>query len=321
MSHAPKPPPQQRRLRDARSILSADKSFADPWIGDPTLNRLGLHIARLATSEAIARARARLARGWHRQPEAVATLRRDGVVALRQFSDASSFAALRAEAQARVSEIERAHPPAPSRDRGFGPRRPFDGGFDRYDGSTLNRFIALDPERTPALWQFAQSEALQRLCASAIGMRSKPAQIWLYQTIQGDERGNPDQQKRLHRDTFQPAVKFWYFLGEVRSEDGPFSYVPGSHRLSRARLRWEHERACALSTRRTRNLGGALRIGEDELDQLALPAPQRYPVPANTLLMANVRGFHRREDAAAGARRLALYASLRPSPFVPVPSF
>ena len=35
----------------------------------------------------------------------------------------------------------------------------------------------------------------------------------------------------LHRDTFFRALKFWFFLRPVQREDGPFEYVPGSHRL------------------------------------------------------------------------------------------
>ena len=47
----------------------------------------------------------------------------------------------------------------------------------------------------------------------------------------------------LHADTFHPTAKFWLFLDDVGIEDGPFAYVPGSHKLTPERLAWEHEQA------------------------------------------------------------------------------
>ena len=47
-----------------------------------------------------------------------------------------------------------------------------------------------------------------------------------------------------------------------------------------------------------------------------LPA-QSCPVPGNTLVVANVFGFHRRGDAVPGTRRLCLYGNHRPQPFIP----
>ena len=51
-----------------------------------------------------------------------------------------------------------------------------------------------------------------------------------------------------------------------------------------------------------------------------LLAAETFPVSANTLLVANVRGFHRRGLVTQErARRVAIHASLRPSAFVPIP--
>ncbi|MEO1458359.1 MAG: hypothetical protein AAFV49_12485, partial [Pseudomonadota bacterium] len=44
------------------SLISAEKSFDDPWIGHPELNGFaGLHRHRMALAEAMTRARCRLA--------------------------------------------------------------------------------------------------------------------------------------------------------------------------------------------------------------------------------------------------------------------
>ena len=44
--------------------------------------------------------------------------------------------------------------------------------------------------------------------------------------------GPPDPQTALHADTFHPTVKAWLFLTDVAADAGPFTYVPGSHRLT-----------------------------------------------------------------------------------------
>ena len=306
-----------RQRFPALALLGPEKSFAHPWIGHPRLNRMGLHLARIKLADAAASAR-RLQVGGLWPPDAVRTLRRDGVVVLPDWLAHDQFDSLRAEVRARVAASEAQAPIGPGTDRGFGPRRPFPSGFDRWDGGTLNRFLPIDPAGAPRAAAFARDPRLARICAVAAGARHHAEKISIYLTVQGPGAANPDPQKELHRDTFHAAIKLWYFLEDVGEEHGPFAYVPGSHRITRPRLRWEHARAVRACAPDHARKGGAFRLGEDELAALGLPAPRSYPVRANTLVVADVRGFHRRGDARPGARRLALYASFRPSPFVPV---
>lgn len=309
--------PSLRQRFPALALIGPEKSFAHPWIGHPTLNRLGLHLARIGLAHAAATVR-RLQVGALWPPDAVRTLRRDGVVVLPDWLAHDQLDSLRAEVRAQVAASEARAPIGPGMDRGFGPRRPFPGGFDRWDGGTLNRFLTVDPAQTPRTAAFARDPRLARLCAIAAGAHHHAEKISIYLTVQGPGATNPDPQTVLHRDTFHAAIKLWYFLEDVTEEHGPFVYVPGSHRLTRQRLRWEHRRAMDACTPDHARKGGAFRLREDELAALGLPAPRSYPVRANTLIVGDVRGFHRRGDARPGARRLALYASFRPSPFMPV---
>ncbi|WP_428267622.1 phytanoyl-CoA dioxygenase family protein [Haliangium sp.] len=297
-------------------ILGSRKDFGGRWVGSPTLNRLGLHPARIALSELCLRARRRQLKPLG-TPDWLATLRREGVVVWPDFLASDFFEAVRAEVVAHMDELEQAVPLPRGTVRGFGPRRPFEGGFDRFDGGTLNRFAPITEITTPFAASAVRDPRLAALSSVAAGFRHRPGRYWLYQTVHGDEDRVPDLQKVLHRDTFHPTVKLWLFLDDVREEDGPFVYVPGSHRMSAARLRWEYQHALAASAPGARK-GGAFRISEAEVAELGLPAPRSYPVRANTLVVADVHGFHRRGDARPGARRLALYASLRKWPFAPV---
>ena len=298
-------------------LLGRTKAFTDRWVGSPLLNRLGLHPARIAVTEACLRAR-RLALG--RGAEAAAdALARDGIAVVPDVLPAATFAAVRDEARAAVAAAARAHPLPAGGERGFGAKRPFPGGFDRFDGGTLNRYLEIDPARTPATAAAVRDPTLAAICRFASGFRHRPRRFHIYQTVHGDQAANPDPQRDPHRDTFHPAVKLWLFLDEVTEEHGPFLYAPGSHRMNAARLAWEYRRACAAARPDGADRDGSFRIADDELRALGLPPLRTYPVAPNTLVIADVRGFHRRGDAPAGARRLALYANLRLWPFTPVP--
>ncbi len=126
---------------------------------------------------------------------------------------------------------------------GFGEKQPHCWGFDRYDGGTLNRFVNVDPVSMAACRQFAGDSRLAKLSRAITGMALSPTQAWVYLTLNGDQVAAPDLQKVLHRDTFFSSMKFWYYLDPVTEADGPFVYVPGSHKLTPERLLWEHKQA------------------------------------------------------------------------------
>ena len=46
-------------------------------------------------------------------------------------------------------------------------------------------------------------------------------------------------------------------------------------------------------------------------------APRSFLVPANTLLIANVHGFHRRGDATEPSARMTIWMQARDNPFNP----
>lgn len=302
--------------REALDVVGARKDFTGRVLGSPRLNRLGLHPARIVLSELCVSARRLPLR--LRYGALPSTFHRDGVLVAEAFLPADVFAAVRNEARARAQEIAKRHPRPRRIARGFGAQRPFEGGFDRFDGGTLNRFVAIDA-LTPLAARAIRDPRLSALSAMSAGALPRPERFWIYETIHGDEAAAPDLQKELHRDTFHSTIKLWLFLEDVRPEDGPFEYVVGSHRPTRSRLRWEHAQACARTSPEHPRRGGAFRIDEAELASLGLGPPRPLPVPANTLVLADTRGFHRRGHAPEGASRLAIYANLRTPPFSPIP--
>jgi len=141
------------------------------------------------------------------------------------------------------------------------------------------------------------------------------------QTILADPSdGEADPQTVLHADTFHATAKAWLFLDDVGEDDGPFAYVPGSHRVTPQRLTWEREQSVSAARSPDRmHSEGSLRATGSDLGAMGLPPPVRMAVPANTLIVADTSGFHRRSSSPRTTRRVELYATLRRTPFLPWP--
>lgn len=273
------------------------KAFCDnPVIGSPLLNRWGLHVGRVRLAARLAEARRRRLR--HRIGEADRlAFERDGFVLRRDFLPAEHFAALREQVLGHS---------APAR--------------EMVQGDTVTRRTALDPEALRAMPAVAALLAhpdwrgLNRYVGS---FDSEP--LTYIQTILSQARPDaPDPQTRLHADTFHPTVKAWLFLTDVAEDEGPFVYVPGSHRMTPARLAWEKERSLRASTGLDRlSARGSLRIAPDELAGLGLPQPRAFAVPANTLVVADTSGFHARGLSARPSTRIEIWSYGRRNPFLP----
>lgn len=131
-----------------------------------------------------------------------------------------------------------------------------------------------------------------------------------------NKAGDGDIQKVLHQDTFFPCLKFWYFPKEVTLDDGPFAYAVGSHELTPARLRYIYQQSilCAKGEieegRTESHIEGSIRIFEPELEEMGYKVTQ-FPVPANTLVVGNVFGFHRRSEVTQEGFRDSIHGSIR----------
>ena len=138
------------------------------------------------------------------------------------------------------------------------------------------------------------------------------------QTVLAKANGSPDPQTDLHSDTFHPTAKAWLFLTDVGEDDGPFCYVPGSHKVTPQRYAWERRLSTELDAVENRYARrGSLRVKAEELAGLGYPEPVRMTVRANTLVIADTHGFHARCASRRDTVRIELYASLRRGPYLP----
>lgn len=281
----------------AAQLLTGAKSFLDnPLIGSRRLNQRGLHVARVRLAAAMCRwRRGRLAR--HVRPEWVAAFERDGFVAIPDAVPAEDFPALRAAILAYR-----------------GPAR------EMRQGDAITRRLSVDPDMLaaiPALRALLARKDLVALLNYVAGFRTTP--LHYIQTIASHTGTNEaDPQEVLHADSFHASLKSWLFLNPVTAEDGPFTYVRGSHRFTPQRMAWERRRSMAdpraidrLSAR------GSPRVSAADLAAMDLPVPERLAVPANTLVVADTVGFHARGASARPGERVEIWSYSRRNPYLP----
>ncbi|HXE67776.1 MAG TPA: phytanoyl-CoA dioxygenase family protein [Hyphomicrobiaceae bacterium] len=276
-------------------LFGGAKSFeSNPLLGSVTLNRWGLHTGRIRLAHW-----ASALRWWLLAPLAAAELRQrfhaQGYLVLENYLPPEAFARLRVAVELAGAEVR-----------------------EMVQGDTLTLRVLLDDA---ALAQLPECRALLRRKEFVNLLRYCAATLrWPQFSLQCIRHGaNHDPQKDLHADTFHPTMKAWLFLSDADARNGPFTFVPGSQRPSAARLAWEREQSLCAGTGNRYSARGSLRIAEAELAGMGLPPPIAINAKANTLVVANTHGFHRRGDAPAGSCRLEIYASSRSNPFLPLP--
>ena len=280
----------------AAQLATGAKNFsANPIIGSQRLNARGLHGARVKRAHKMAaKRRARLAKLI--DPADRAAFDRDGFVEKRDFLPAVQFEQLRASIYTFTGRAR-----------------------EMVQGDTITRRIALGPA---ALNAVPEARALLRnpvwrgLIRYAGSFDSEPLN-YIQSIVSHARKADPDPQTHFHADTFHPTVKAWLFLTDVAEDEGPFCYVPGSHRLTPERLKWE--RAMSLKAGRLDRLSakGSFRVTEAELPGLGLPSPRKFAVPANTLVVGDTFGFHARGPSVRPSVRVEIWAYGRRNPFLP----
>jgi len=278
-------------------IFSQSKSFAgNPILGNQLLNRLGLHVGRIIAAHAARRIRLALIAPFvdkkHRQ-----AYWRDGFVLVENFLPTEEFAELCADVTEKAKTLE---------------------VRECIQGDTLTHRVLLDETtaaQLPGVNNLIESRRYLGLMAF-VGATWKRPLFYIQQIANGFAKGAADPQKVLHSDTFHPTMKAWFFLDDVPLENGPFNYVPGSHRLTKGRLKWEYQRSINIhQEHNTYSKRGSMRADDDDLKVMGYGPRRAVSVKKNTLVVADTHGFHCRGQAQNHAKRLELWAFCRTNPF------
>ena len=279
-------------------LFTSAKSFRDnPVLGSTWLNKAGLHVLRILTAHMVMRLRMALL-GWHVAREDRQSYQNNGYVLKENFLSEADFTLLEQEVRACQ------HPANCS-----------------VQGDTETHRTLLPPsvlEDLPHTAALLANQDFRRLLRYCNGHSRLP--FFNIECIHNGANDSPDYdpQKDLHTDTFHPTMKFWLYLDDVDESNGPFTYVPGSNRLSRKRLQWEYKMSQQACSHPNRLVGrGSFRFSGSDRETLGLPPPKAFAVKKNTLLIANTFGIHGRGDALNGSRRLSLWGMGRTNPFIP----
>ena len=282
------------------SLATGASSFIDnPILGSKLFNELGLHAGRVAlAAQLTAQRRQQLAHLI--SPEDKAFFEQNGYVIKENFLDEVLFDQLSHELL----------------DTEFSAR-------ETLQGNTVTRRIALDAEvmaQLPATQQLLRHPVWHGLLAYIGSFDAQPL-IYLQSILSNVREYRPDPQTHLHSDTFHSSVKAWLFLTDVAVDEGPFVYVPGSHRLTPKRLAWEKARSLNMAGADRMSSRGSLRITHKELRTLDLPQPTAFAVKKNTLVVADTYGFHARGKSVRPSTRVEVWAYARRNPFLPIAGF
>lgn len=284
---------------EVASVFTGAKSFVkNSVIGSARLNRAGLHVGRVRLAFALA--------AWRRlliTPLVAVTAQqrrnfaKDGFVRVDNFLPPDLYARVVAEVAAYEAS----------------PR-------EMRQGQTVTRRVTLDAvDRTalPFCRQAVEDPRFRGLVRYVAAHFAQPF-FYLQVIIADPDRGTADPQTDLHMDTFHPIAKAWLFLHDVTPDDGPFKFVPGSHRPSPERCAWEKAQSIAASGGDgSYSARGSFRVGAADLDEMGLPEPVEFAVPGNTLIVADTHAFHGRTASHKPTVRVELYATLRRAPFAP----
>ncbi len=283
-------------------LFTGAKSFSDnPIIGSKILNILGLHVVRVVVAAAFTKVRylclAPLMDKNERQ-----SFQQNGYLLIENYLPEESFTSLDAEVRS-MTDVE---------------------VRQCVQGDTLTQRVLLNEqvlEAAPVCHQLVNNaDFLDRLKYTSARNNSP---IFYVQNIKSNAReASPDPQRLLHSDTFHATMKAWLFLDEVGAHNGAFTYVAGSHKLTWKRLKWEYRKSIEGSAQENSyGSRGSLRVADDELAEMGMPAPSELVVPANTLVIADTHGFHRRGAASEVSSRLEIWAYSRTNPFNPLVGF
>ncbi|MFA5120233.1 phytanoyl-CoA dioxygenase family protein [Zavarzinia sp.] len=282
------------------ALATGAKSFVgNPVIGSTLLNRLGLHVARMVLADRIMAFR-RLLLSALVAPEDRQALRRDGFILKPDFLAPEDLAAIEAEVRA-MNEPAR----------------------ECYQGDTVTWRVLLDEDtlsRLPATRKLIEDRRYRHLLCYVAGRLRVPSH-WVQRIRSGVRAGKRDPQTNLHADTFQPNMKAWLFLDDVSEDNGPFTFVPGSHRMTWRRVKYAYRRSIAeAGATDSYSARGSFRFEEKDLAELGLPAPRAFAVTRGTLVVADTVGLHRRGDSRLRpSSRLEIWSMCRTNPFNPLP--
>lgn len=267
-------------------------------------NQLGLQVLRMIGKQISWQFRSRQTDAEIQ--EYVEVLDRDGVLVIPDFLTAEQFSRVQQECNAIESGMS------------FEAFRKINYGKIQVANFDLKE----EHNNYSAIKNYLQENPMILKTASAIIKRrieDRPSvRISIYRKVSETAPDN-DVENVLHADLHTPTVKAFFYLNDIDESNGAFVYVKGSHRMSVNRLR--HEYNLSVHTAKL-NRGDAIPqhllvergpIKRVTVSDKHLGNLEETPIcgKANTLVIANNMGFHRRGVFSSEKVRKTLIVNFR----------
>ena len=261
----------------------------DKVVNSRLLNRAGIQVARTIIAHGIHGSRSVPLRGAASAAQLEA-LDRDGIVAIPDFLPEDVFRAVKDEALGLL-----------------GTGKPI---IYNHGPNLLHVRSVSTEDAVPALRQLANHPVLRDLFdwGERMTVDFRDIHFAVEALFQGEGEAK-DLETELHSDIFFHTHKGWLYVDDVTEDNAPFVYVKGSHLIPRERLRFEYEHSCSGDLK-------SRRVTREECEARGLVETVCL-AKANTLVVANVCGYHRRLKGVAGRRRCGVHFSHRRNPFLP----
>ena len=259
----------------------------DYYTGSVLANMLGLQVMRVITPNL----------AWYLRRSKISediknyvdVLKRDGVLIIPNFLSDHEFSQVR-------EEFDRVKP-----------RLSFSKGVLR----AASLVIRDEPESFPFMTEYLENSSRILRIVSAVAKRPIKIRPKAAINVHGrfdDSVPDPDIENVFHADMHFPTVKVWYYLHDIDESNAALTYAKGSHKFTIARLKHEYDMSI-----RTAKLKRGAHVPED---LLAIRGPYKRNVvapqhikgmnitethasgKANTLVVANNMGFHKRGEFA-----------------------
>ena len=260
-------------------------------VNNRLLNRMGLQVARTYGARWIYNIRP--APTDPAIAELLAKLRTEGMVRMENFLPEQDFERLKQECFDLLALdperlVRKMHGPTAY---AIAPLKSYPEARTEF----IDRFFA-DP-RLHALMQAAEKTRFDM----------KSAHRAVEHVKQGSETTIGDPETELHSDIFYHTHKAWLYLTDVEPKDAPLVFVPRSQRLTPSQAAHIYRHSCNPSK-------PSRRVSADELEKMGMREVV-LQCKKNTLVIADVCGYHRRSVGQPGGERFSLHCSIRLQPF------
>lgn len=245
-------------------------------------------------------------------PAKLKTFERDGILQIENFLSPEDWANVRREYDnVKDQLVFKAYKPS-----------------DQYSMRVARVFLNDTPDKFPdTLRILGDNKLLHDLAGITIRRNTaslKPVLTYLILEKDSNTSFDDDIENILHADVHYPTVKAFFYLSPVSRHNGAYVYAKGSHKISWERLKFEYNHSVRVTKLRRGDKdidpkyldkrGDALRniITPEEKKAMGIQE-EYYTGDANTILISNNRGFHRRGEFDANQKRELILINYRNS--------